>query len=110
MRILKFNEESKEELKKLEEYIKICFIDIIDEYPTTRIDNSYDGGSLFVVIPIDNNEKMIDFYLFQDNVKELVNILSKIDESIDKVRIKYPNIIIKCGHHSLGILVHFKNN
>jgi hypothetical protein len=104
----KFNESSNSEVDH--EYIKNCFIEFIDngahvqtedeefdEYQEIRLVNIYgeefEGLLSYIKIDIDGPEledTTIESYVSQS--KELVEFYLDIENSINKVRLKYPDI------------------
>lgn len=102
----KFNEGTNSELDH--EYIKNCFIEFIDKsaYVETEFDNDYEDGDGIIniygeEIDVKSFIKMIiegpklkgvtiESYVLQS--KELVEFYLDIENSINKVRLKYPDI------------------
>jgi hypothetical protein len=102
----KFNESTNSELDH--EYIKNCFIEFIDKaaYVETEFDNDYEDGDgiiniygeeidvkSFIKMIIEGpklKDVTIESYVSQS--KELVEFYLDIENSINKVRLKYPEI------------------
>lgn len=113
IKILKFNEEK--ENSEIFDYIKQCFLDISDKLGIA-VDNGYDSededGVMYYYDKVSNKytvsiDKLEEYregksILFEEFYNASINKFESIQEikdSIDKVKVKYPNCIVNINSH-----------
>jgi hypothetical protein len=112
MRIKKFNEDitdldetrvskwplpvySLDEKKEMEQYFTNCFVELQDDGYLTKVIFYYLYGHASVLIDINFRNHCgynIGEGVFKHTLVSKIKMLSDIEEGIDKVKIKYPNV------------------
>lgn len=110
MRIRKFNESEEseevkskyplpvytlEQKKEIEQYFINCFVDLQDDGYLTRVSFHYLYGHASVILEISFRNHCgynIGEGVFKHTLVSKIKMLSDIEEGIDKVKIKYPNV------------------
>ena len=108
MRIKKFNESeeprvskwplpvySLDEKKEMEQYFTNCFVELQDDGYLTRVAFHYLYGHASVILEINFRNHCgynIGEGVFKHTLVSKIKMLSDIEEGIDKVKIKYPNV------------------
>lgn len=104
MRYLKRISENNES-SEFKQYISYCLVDLIDNYQTDIEFDEDDNGNLFFEISVnfprvEYKNEVWSFNLKKDlddrikYSKELLEFYQEIEEGINKVKIKYPNLKI----------------
>lgn len=110
--------ESVDELKLIRDYIKSCFVDFLDEENEYFFNEELDSSptckvfylfEIFIEIPkLDFHRYNGDFESLKstvmDNVSKYTEIIERIDENINKVRIKYNDFEYKITPESEDFL------
>jgi len=109
MRIKKFNESEErvskyplpvytlEQKKEIEQYFTNCFVELQDDGYLTRVSFHYLYGHASVILEISFRNHCgynIGEGVFKHTLVSKIKMLSDIEEGIDKVKIKYPNVIL----------------
>lgn len=107
MRIKKFNESEEvkskyplpvytlEQKKEIEEYFTNCFVELQDDGYLTSVKFYYLFGHASVIVAINFRNHCgydIGEGVFKHTLVSKIKMLSDIEEGIDKVKIKYPNV------------------
>ena len=111
MRIKKFNEDitdleprvgkyplpvySLEQKKEIEQYFTNCFVELQDDGYLTRVAFHYLYGHSSVILEINFRNHCgynIGEGVFKHTLVSKIKMLSDIEDGIDKVKIKYPNV------------------
>ena len=111
MRIKKFNEDitdleprvgkyplpvySLEQKKEIEQYFTNCFVELQDDGYLTRVAFHYLYGHASVILEINFRNHCgynIGEGVFKHTLVSKIKMLSDIEDGIDKVKIKYPNV------------------
>jgi hypothetical protein len=100
----KYNEDKSVDFEFDKEYIKDCFIEFIDDPKKYDLDEDGDVRehsveySLGINCPdltLNHQYNIDDFIKYSE---ELANFYKEIESSIDKVKIKYPDVVVKLDH------------